>query len=265
MPNLSGRAYVFMRWSSRHPVPDILGEIGWAFESTDRYGRFQCFFCGSTESRPLPGRAPQRVFWFEKCLSLPELMKAMSPAGDRPGFDEVKVFDVSDPHSELALQAINLLAAAPEEALTRVEPIEQTREVLTLYGVRSLAHARGFHAPFLWYNMLPGRSIPIRKLPVLLFQMRGALALKESASSPSEIEHHVRNIAHSDREVRSLGECLVFRTGTRYFVALDIAVDPSMSVGHGRAIAERVEQSIRMEVPKAAHVFVRVEPFEPAG
>jgi hypothetical protein len=239
----------------------MVGELGWAFESSDRLGRFQCFYCGSTESRSMPDRALRRLFWFEKCLSLPELIKTMSGGPEHPGFDEVKVIDVVEAHSEIAVQLLTQLAATSEDALSRMDPLAQTRELLMQYGVRSLAQTRALNAPFLWYNMLPGRSVAVRKLPVHLFQMRAAHGLQEGPG-PADLEQQVRTIAQNDPDVRSLGECVVARAGTRFFIGLDIAVTASLSVGGGRKIAERVEHAIRMGAPKAGHIFVRVDAFE---
>lgn len=250
-----------MRWSGGQRLPGMLGELGWAFESSDRLGRFQCFYCGSTGSRSTEDRAPRRHFWFEKCLSLPELIKTMSPHSERVGFDEVKVIDVPEAHSEIAVQMLTQLAATSEGALSRMDPLEQTRELLTHYGVRSLAQTRALNAPFLWYNMLPGRSVPVRKLPVHLFHMRALQATQEAAAH-GDLEQQIRTIAQNDQDVRSLGECVIARAGTRFFIGLDIAVDPSLSVGAGRQIADRVEQAIRTGAPKAAHIFVSVEAFE---
>jgi hypothetical protein len=261
MAKTSGRAYAFMRWSGGQPLPGVLGEIGWAFEYNDRLGRFHCFYCGSTESRPVGGAAPKRVFWFEKCLSLPELIKTMSVgSGERAGFEEVKVFEVGDAQSELALQILNQLAATPEEALRRTDPLEHTREILTRYGVRSIANTRGFNAPFLWYNMLPGRSVPLRKLAVHIFQLRAAQSAMQPVRS-TDIEEQARRIAQNDPDVCGIGECVVCRAGTRFFIGLDIAVNARFTVGEGRAVAERIEQSIRDHATKVDHVFIRVEPY----
>src|ERR1700751_3549091 len=148
MTRTAGRAYAFIRWSGVQPLPGILGEVGWAFEYNDRLGRFHCFYCGSTEARPTSGRSPRRLFRFEKCLSLPELVAAMSTGtSDRAPFDEVKIFEVADSQSDVALQALNHLAATSEDVLNRMDPLENTREILTRYGVRSVAQTRGFNAP----------------------------------------------------------------------------------------------------------------------
>ena len=249
-----------MRWSGGRRVPGILGDIGWAFEYNDRSGRLQCFYCGGTESAGAPQTSA--VFWSEKCLTLPELIKAMSTSSAlHSAFDEAKVFETADAQSEVALQWVNQLAGAGDELSSRMDPLEYTREMLTRYGVRSLAHTRGFHAPFLWYNMLPGRSVPVRKLGVHIYQLRAAREAEEPIT-PAWIEDHARKIAQSDPDVRMVGECFVSKSGSKFVVGLTIAVNPTFSVGEGRSVAERVEQAIRTGTPPAGHVFIQVEPFE---
>lgn len=251
-----------MRWSGGRRVPGNLGEVGWAFEHNDRLGRFQCFYCGATESASAPGQSGGQLFWFERCLTLPELIKTMSATSTvHSAFDETKVFEVADAQSEVALQWVNQLSGASDEIISRTNPLEYTREVLTRYGVRSLAHTRGFNAPFLWYNMLPGRSVPVRKLALHIYQLRASQEAEEIVS-PAWIEDHARKIGQSDRDVRTVGECFVCRSGSKFVVGLTIGVNPTFSVGEGRTIAERVEQAIRTGTPAAGHVFIQVEPFE---
>jgi hypothetical protein len=251
-----------MRWGGVHPVPGLLGQIGWAFEYNDRPGRFQSFYCGSTDYAGIGPQGPRRVFWSEKRGTLPELVKAMSGGGtEHPGFDEVKVFEVADSQSEAALKVVHQLSGTPEDVLNRTDPLEHTREILARYGVQSITQTRGFNAPFLWYNMLPGKSVPIRKLAVHLFQLRAAQAAEE-ALTPGEIEDRSRKVAQSEPQVRNVGECVVARAGGRFVIGLSIAVSSSMTVSEGRSIAERVEQGIRGGSSTISNVFVRVEAFE---
>lgn len=267
MARTPGRAYAFMRWGGIHPVPGLLGQVGWGFEFNDRLGRFQSFYCGSTDfqpvdHRPISKQAAGRVFWFEKCLTLPEFVKAMSAGiAEHPSFDEVKVFEVADAQSEQALQLVAQLSAASEDMLNRTDPLEHTREILARYGVAAVAHTRGFNAPFLWYNMLPGKSVPLRKLAVHLFHLRAAQSAND-ALTPSAIEDAARRVAQSDPHVQSVGECVVGRAGSRFIVGLSIAVSSALSVGEARSIGERVEQGIRTGSSMVSSVFVRVEPFE---
>src|SRR5579875_1468020 len=236
MARASGRAYAFMRWGGVHPVPGLLGQIGWAFEHNDRLGRFQTFYCGSTDYLPNRPDGARRLFWFERCATLPELIKNMSGGPDRSGFDEVKVFDVPDSQSDAAVQAVNQLCVASADALNQMDPVEHTREILARYGVQSATHRRGFIAPFLWYNMLPAKSVPVRKLAVHLFQLRAEQNVEQELT-PGAIEDRARRFAQADSQVRSVGECVVARAGGRFVVCLSIGVDRSLTVGQGRSIA----------------------------
>lgn len=252
---------MFVRWIGSNP--NRWGEVAWAFEYNDRLGRFFCFYCGATESRATSTHRSS-LFWHEKCATLPELIKAMSNQGsERPGYDEVKVFEVARADSELALQVVAQRSALPDEIALRTDSVEDARDVLTKYGARGVPDAKGFSAPFLWYNMLPGRSVPLRKLTVYLFQLRisGEGNLPFSAA---EIEDHARHLAENDKEVLSVGECLVCRSGSAYIVGLNLAVDAALSVRAGRSIAERLEQAIRNGSPQIRHVFVRVDAYDPA-
>jgi hypothetical protein len=240
---------VFVRWSGSSSRQ--LGDVGWAFEYNDRLGRFNCFYCGATG-------------WQEKCLTLPELIKAMSNYGaDRPGYDEVKVLEVSDADSEVALQVVAQRSVVPDDLALRISALEETQEILARYGVRGLANAKRFSVPFLWYNMLPGRSVPIRKLAVHLFQLRAA-AESETSASPGEIEDYARRVARRDLGVIGIGECFVGRIGSAYVVGISVAVDSTLSIAEGRSIADRVQQALRSGHPKVKQVFVQVEPYEPS-
>ena len=252
---------MFVRWSGSPFNAHRLGDIAWAFEYNDRLGRFNCFYCGASESgRSLLGHA--RTFWHEKCYTLPELVKAMSTQGqDKPGYDEVKVFEVENANPDLALQVVTQRSSIPDDLARRIDPLEETREILARYGVRGLAHTKGFGAPFLWYNMLPGRSVPLRKLAVHVFEIH-ASRNSPAPVSASEIEDRARKIAQEIPEVRNLGECFVGLVGAAFVVGLNIGVDPKLSVHEAHSIAERVEDAVRRTNSKIQHVFIQVEPDE---
>jgi hypothetical protein len=257
-----GRAYVFVRWSGSSRQAARLGEVAWAFEYNDRLGRFNCFYYGAAEAaRVQPRNSP--LFPYGKCLTLPELTKAMSREGfTKAGFDEVKVFEIEEADPETALQFLVQRSVAPDELAARVSSIEETREILLRYGVRGLANSRGFSAPFLWYNMLPGRSVPIRKLPVHLFQLRISADAEKETSASSDVEGQIRKLAESDPEVLGLGECFIARVDASFVVGLSVAVDQKLTVGEGRTIAERIELSIRRAFPKVSRVFTQIEAFQ---
>lgn len=253
----NGRAYLFVRWSSPGAGSTRLGDVAWAFENIDRQGRFYCFHCGATEVSGAAGTRP-RSSWNEKCFSLPELIKAMSNfSPDRPGYDEVKVFEVQDADPDGALVIAQKLA----EDAKAPDPLNDTREILIRYGARGLVPSRGFSAPFLWYNILPGRSVPLRKLPVHLFQLRAA-ADENTPVTTEEVEDQARQIAYTISGVRDLGECFVTRVRSGFLVALNIAVDSHLSVAEGRSIADRVDHAVRGVNTRIRHVFVLVQPHE---
>ena len=262
MARSSGRAYVFVRWSGSPLQPSRLGEIGWAFEYNDRLGRFNCFYYGGSEAVSDPVKGHRRVFWHERCLTLPELTKAMSSqVGHSSTYDEVKVFEVPDADPELALQFIAQRAVLSEEMTARVEPIEETREIVARYGVRGVPTSKGFSAPFLWYNMLPGKSVPVRKMAVHLFQMR-LLSEEKELLIPAELEDQVREIAGNEKSVLAVGECFAGRIAARFVVGLTIAVDRRWSVGEARRVAEKLEGEIRQISAQVKHVFIQTEAFE---
>lgn len=261
MSRRRGRAYLFIRWSSGGATTTRLGDVGWAFENIDTQGKFYCFHFGATD---VGGLGPQviaghRYFWTEKCFDLTELTKAMSTKStDRPGFDEVKVFQVADANPDAALQLAQRLAETPVSA---PNPMEETRQVLTAYGVKGLISSRSFSAPFLWYNILPGRSVPVRRLAIHLFELK-AEANTEAVVSPEELELAVRKASETVSLVRSVGECFVTRISSGFLVAINIAVDPQMPVVESRRIADRVAEVVRALNPKIRHLFVEVLPDE---
>jgi hypothetical protein len=261
MSKRRGRAYLFIRWSSGGLSTTRLGDVGWAFENIDAQGKFFCFHYGATDvGSPLQQTLPgQRSFWTEKCFDLPELTKAMSMKSlDRPGYDEVKVFPVTEANPDAALQLAQRLA---EARVSSPDPLEETRQVLTAYGVKGLIPSRAFSAPFLWYNILPGRSVPIRRLAIHLFELR-ADANTEPPVSLDELELAVRKASETAALVRSVGECFVTRVASGFLVAINIAVDPQMPVVEARRTADRVAETVRALNPKIRHLFVQVLPDE---
>jgi hypothetical protein len=261
MNRRQGRAYLFIRWSGGGALTNRLGDVGWAFENIDAQGKFYCFHYGATEVPAVnqPAVSAQRLFWTEKCLTLPELTKAMSTKRpDRPGYDDVKVFPVANANPEGALQLAQRLADAHNSS---PDPLEETRQVLTAYGVKGLIPSRAFSAPFLWYNILPGRSVPIRRLAVHLFELR-ADANTEPPVALEEMEASVRRTSESIALVRSVGECFVTRVSSGFLVAINISVDPQTQVADGRRIADGVAEAVRALNPNIRHLFVQVLPDE---
>ena len=246
MNRRAGRAYIFVRWSGFTNAPGRLGDVGWAFENVDRLGRFVSFHCGSAN-------------WTEKCSSIPDLIKIM--AGDnvsRAGYDEVKVFEVENSDPELALQSVH---QSDGDRNLLGDPLDETREILTRYGIRGLPFSRGFSVPFLWYNILPGRSVALRKLTVHLFQLRAASEAQNQVTG-EDVEDQARRMAQTIAGVRSLGECFVARIRTGFIVGINIALDPHLTVTESHSICQRVEEAVRKANPKIRHIFVQAMPYE---
>jgi hypothetical protein len=214
------------------------------------------FVCGAVESARTGNGAPVRTAWNEKCPTLAELVKAMSHRGpDRPGFDEVKVFEVKDADPEAALIWSSRL---PEDRVTK-DSLTEVCEMLTRYGVRGLITGVGFTAPFLWYNMLPGRSVPVRKLPVHLFQMRLSDAEPPAVLTPQEIEDRVRQAMESVEGISDVGECFVTRLGAAVLVGLTIIVNGDRPVRATRQITDQARAAVRAISAQIRHVFVQLD------
>ncbi|HSU59103.1 MAG TPA: cation transporter dimerization domain-containing protein [Bryobacteraceae bacterium] len=258
MSRRSGRAFVFVRWTAAPYTPARLGDVAWAFEQVDRLGRFYCYYCGGSEWRhdPIPARA--RTAWHEKCLTLPELIKAMSGQGpERPGYDEVKVLEVEEAEPDAALK----FAQRPDDPARPSDPLEEVREIISRYGAHGFAAPKGFSAPFLWYNMLPGRSVPLRKLPVHLFQLRAASERRNELSA-DEVEDQARKVAEAIPGVLGVSDCFIARLRSDFLITVDLVVSARLSVGDGRILGEAVEEALRAANPAARYVFARVRSDE---
>jgi hypothetical protein len=200
-----------------------------------------------------------RPAWTEKCSTIPELIKIMAgDAADRPGYNEVKVIEVENADPDLALQVVQ---RSMEEPNRMTDQLAETREILTRYGTRGLPSSRGFSAPFLWYNILPGRSVATRKLPVHLLQLRAASEAQGQLTGEA-VEDQTRRIAQMVSGVLGLGECFVARVRTGFIVGINVAVSPDLPVTESYQISRRVEEAIRVANPRIRNIFVQVMPHE---
>lgn len=245
-----------MRWAAS-VSGSRLGALGWAFEIVDRQGRFHSFYCGASEARRDNEFSRRRYLWHEKHSSLPDLIKSMSGSiPERAAFDEVKVFEIEEPDPETALQVVQRISldSAPVS-----DPLEEVREIVSRYGVRSLASPRGFSAPFLWYNTLPARSIPVRKLPLYLAEMH-AVREKTTPTSIQDVEDQARTLASAVGGVCGIGDCIVARIRSEFLVTLQIHLDPDLTVARAHLISQGVEEAIRSANPKARFVIIQVLP-----
>lgn len=256
MSRRGGTAYVFVRWGGSVFSTDRLGDVGWAFEHRDRLGRFNMFVCGAVELIRNGEGLPLRIAWHEKCPGVAELVKAMSHRGpDRPGFDEVKVLDVKDADPDAAL----VWGSRPPEDRVSKDSLSDVCEMLARYGVRTALGSAGFTAPFLWYNMLPGRSVPVRKLPVHLFRMRLSETEAPAPLSVQEIEDRVRQAVALIDQISDVGECFVTRLGSALLVGLTVIVDGDLRVRTTTQITDRANAAIRAISPLIRHVFIQLE------
>jgi hypothetical protein len=187
-------------------------------------------------------------------------MKAMSKQGlERSGYDEVKVIEVDAAEPDAALQFAQ--RSSSDDVVRPVDPLEEAREIISRYGARGFAASKGFSAPFLWYNMLPGRSVPLRKLPVHLFQLRAA-SDRRGDLSVDEIEEQVRRVAETVPGVLGVSDCFLARIRSDLLISVDIVVAGRLSVGEGRILGEAVEEALRAANPNARYVIARVRSDE---
>lgn len=120
---------------------------------------------------------------------------------------------------------------------------------------------RAFSALFLWYNILPGPSVPIRRLVIHLFEMK-VKADSEAPVTLEDLKIEVRKNAEKVELVRSVGECFVTRVSSGFLVAINIAVDGQMPATEGRRSADRVTEAARGLNPNLQHLFIPVLPDE---
>jgi len=73
----------------------------------------------------------------------------------------------------------------------------------------------------------------------------------------------IRRAALSVDGVRDTEKLLTRRSGLETHMELHVEVDPQMPVGEAHAIATRVAETVRRDVPGAARVTVHLEPYYP--
>ncbi len=150
---------------------------------------------------------------------------------ERPDYDEVKVLEVEHAEADAALKFAQRSSLDDPARLS--DPLGEVREVISRYGARGFAAPRGFSAPFLWYNMLPGRSVPLRKLPIHLFQLRAAGENRKDISL-DEIEDHARKVAEGVSGVVGVSDCFIARIRSDVVLAIDVAVSSKFFVSSGQ-------------------------------
>lgn len=141
------RAAVFLRRAGAFG----LGHLGWAFENVDG-----TFWVGSVEN---PGSQP---------VTPPESkgaweLRTRDPIGviSRFNYDEFKVLWVREPNPEGALKLVYALKAQPFYLFGR-NCLNDTYDILKIYGVKGLPDVNLSYTPVSWYDRLPGGSYQVK-------------------------------------------------------------------------------------------------------
>ena len=96
---------------------------------------------------------------------------------------------------------------------------------------------------------------------VYTFMRTASVLLDEAADA--ETLAAIRRAALSVPGVKDTEKLMTRRSGLETHMELHVEVDPAMSVRDAHAVAQKVEQTIRREVPGATHVTVHIEPYYP--
>jgi cation diffusion facilitator family transporter len=84
-------------------------------------------------------------------------------------------------------------------------------------------------------------------------------------ANPSAIVNRVRAIARNVPNVEGIEKVMARKSGRKYLVDLHMEVDPRMSVRDAHALAHRVKDVLRREMPQVQDVLIHVEPFQGRG
>ena len=83
--------------------------------------------------------------------------------------------------------------------------------------------------------------------------------LMDTAPDPS-VTQKIRELAAAVPGVDTVEKCVVRKMGYHFFVDMHVEVDAQMTVKEAHAIAHRVKDSVRGEMPKVSDVLVHIEP-----
>src|SRR5690606_5791030 len=92
---------------------------------------------------------------------------------------------------------------------------------------------------------------------MLLFRRPLAELMDEE---PTELVGEVRRIAEGGAGVRGVEEPTGRTSGARHWVDMHLEVDPEMPVREAHALAHRVKDEVRGQLPRIADVLVHIEP-----
>ena len=90
--------------------------------------------------------------------------------------------------------------------------------------------------------------------------LRPALDELMDATPNGEVGVQIRTLAGGVTGVRRVEKCLVRKMGYHYFVDMHVEVDPQMTVQAAHAIAHRVKDEVRRQLPAVRDVLVHIEP-----
>jgi uncharacterized membrane protein HdeD (DUF308 family) len=146
------RAFAFVR----HSGAMGMGHAGWAFEWPNGW-----FNCGSVENRSGAPYTPggKADFWTANTQDPVATMVAMGP-----GYDEYKVFHVSNARPKDAWASVAWISRQPY-FIQRRNCADATYDVLRAFGVDTIFDTSQKSMPNEWYAALPGPSYPIAEYP----------------------------------------------------------------------------------------------------
>jgi cation diffusion facilitator family transporter len=91
---------------------------------------------------------------------------------------------------------------------------------------------------------------------------RPALGEIMDESLYDELVAKTRQIATTVEGVKGTEKCFIRKTGMIYHVDLHAIVDASISVKAGHAIAHKLKDTLRQELPELGNVLIHIEPYE---
>jgi cation diffusion facilitator family transporter len=91
--------------------------------------------------------------------------------------------------------------------------------------------------------------------------LRPALGEIMDEQTYDELIVHIRRIAQTVDGVIDTEKCYVRKAGMMYFVDLHAHVSATISVIEGHAIAHRLKDAIRVQIPEVHDVLIHIEPY----
>jgi cation diffusion facilitator family transporter len=73
----------------------------------------------------------------------------------------------------------------------------------------------------------------------------------------------IRKVSLKVDGVIATEKCFIRKAGMKYHVDLHATVDANITVKHGHAIAHKLKDTLRNDIPQLGHVLIHIEPDEP--